>query len=91
MSGALKVVLVLAGVVGLLGYLTYITMSANEVECEVCVEFRGAVDCRKAAGKDMEEAQRTAAGTACGMLTGGVGSSIACQNTPPKSVTCQTR
>jgi hypothetical protein len=91
MNRTLKVLLVIVAVVGLLGYLTYITMSANEVECEVCVEFRGAVDCRKATGKDSDEATRTAAGTACGMLAGGVGSSIACQNTPPKSVTCESK
>jgi len=91
MNGTLKILLVVVGVVGLLGYLTYITMSSNEVECEVCVEFRGAMECRKATGKDKEEAERTAASTACGLLAGGVGSSIACQNTPPKSVACQNR
>jgi hypothetical protein len=91
MNGTLKVVLVIAGVVGLLGYLSYITLSANEVECAVCVEFRGATECRRATGKDREEAERTAASTACGLLSGGVGDSIACQNTPPKTVTCQQR
>ena len=89
MNGTLKIVLVVAGLVGLVGYLTYITMSPNEVTCEVCMEFRGRTECRKATGKDREEAQMTAAATACGMLTGGVGEAFACPNTPPKSVTCE--
>jgi len=91
MNGTLKIVLVVVGLVGLLGYFTYLTMSPNEVTCEVCIEFNGRTECRKATGKDRMEAQMTAASTACGLLAGGVAESIACPNTPPKSVTCEER
>ena len=91
MNSKLKVVLVVVGVAVLLGYLGYITMSTNQVSCEVCVEFRGATECRRATGKDRLEAETAAASTACGLISGGVTDGIACRNTPPKSVTCDSR
>ena len=86
-----KVGLIVVGVVALIGYLSYITMSANEVSCEVCVEFRGATECRRATGKDRQEAELAAASTACGLISGGVTDGIACRNTTPKSVSCENR
>jgi hypothetical protein len=86
-----KRALVAAGAALVLVYIIYATMPASGVSCEVCVEFRGATECRRATGKDPMEAEMAAASTACGLLAGGVGDSIACQNTPPKSVSCQQR
>ena len=77
--------------IGLIGYLFYSAMAPNVVSCEVCVTYGGRTDCRKASGKDQAEAERTAAGTACSMLASGIDGSIACQNTPPSSSTCQNR
>ena len=74
-----------------LGYMIYLTMSVNEVTCEVCVQFRGVTECRKATAKDRMEAENAAASTACGLLSGGVTDGIACRNTTPKSVTCRDR
>jgi hypothetical protein len=91
MDGKLKIVLVVGGLALLLGYLGYITMSPSQVSCEVCVEFRGATECRRATGKDRLEAETAAASTACGLISGGVTDGIACRNTPPKSVTCEAR
>ncbi|HET9218959.1 MAG TPA: hypothetical protein VFR18_18390 [Terriglobia bacterium] len=91
MNSKLKVVLVVAGVAVLLGYLGYLTMSTSQVSCEVCVEFRGATECRRATGGDRLQAETAAASTACGLLSGGVTDGIACRNTPPKSVTCESR
>ena len=91
MNSKLKVVLVVVGGAVLLGYLGYLTMSSGQVSCEVCVEFRGATECRRATAKTRLEAESAAASTACGLISGGVTDGLACNNTPPKSVTCEAR
>ena len=75
----------------LIGCMFYFSISGNAVSCEVCIEFRGGMECRKASGKDAEEAQAAAASTACSLLSGGVTDGIACRNTEPKSVSCENR
>jgi len=77
--------------IGVLAYFAYLTMSPNVVSCDVCIEFHGRTECRKASGKDEAEAERSAAGTACSLLAGGVADSIACQNTPPAKKMCEAR
>jgi len=91
MSKNAKRGLVGAGLTLALVYMIYLTTSGGGVSCEVCVEFHGTTECRKATGKDREEAEMSAASTACSLLAGGVTDGIACQNTTPKSVTCQDR
>ena len=91
MSKNAKRALIGAGLALALGYMVYLTTSVTGVSCEVCVDFRGTTECRKATGKDREEAEAAAASTACGLLAGGVTDGIACRNTTPKSVTCQDR
>lgn len=91
MSKNAKRALIGGGLALALGYMIYLTTSGGGVSCEVCVEFRGTTECRKATGKDREEAATAAASTACGLLSGGVTDGIACRNTVPKSVTCEDR
>jgi hypothetical protein len=91
MNRKAKILIVVAGIAGLVGYFTYLTMSVSTISCEVCVEFHGVTECRRATGKDRMEAEMSAASTACGLLAGGVTDSIACQNTVPKSVSCEAR
>jgi len=91
MNKAGKFLSIVAGLAALIGYMVYLTMSSSRVSCEVCIEFRGRTECRRATGTDEEEAQLSATNTACGLISGGVGDGIACQNTPPSSITCQTR
>ena len=88
---AKKVLLAVGAVVVLVYLMTYLTMSGNEVSCEVCMEFRGVTECRRATGKDRLEAETAAGSTACGLISGGVTDGIACRNTAPKSVSCQER
>ena len=78
-------------VVLLIGFMFYFSISGSAVSCEVCIEFRGGMECRKASGKDAEEARAAAASTACSLLSGGVTDGIACRNTEPKSVSCENR
>ena len=84
-----KVLLVAAGLALLVGYMAYLTLSNGQISCEVCMEFRGQMECRKATGKDKAEAQTSATGTACSLLASGVADSIACQNAEPVSVSCE--
>jgi hypothetical protein len=86
-----KIFLLAAGLALLVSYMTYLTMSTGQITCDVCIEFHGRTECRKATGKDEAEAQMSATGTACGLLAGGVTDGIACQNTAPKSISCQER
>ena len=74
--------------------LALIVMSAGDArawECEVCVTFRGAQNCRKALGPTEADAKRTAQDNACGLISQGMTQSIACANTPPDSVVCDER
>jgi len=86
-----KIGLAVAGFLLLVGLMTYLVMTPGQVACEVCIEFHGRVECRKATGKDRQEAEMAAAGTACSLIAGGVTEGIACQNTTPKSATCEQR
>jgi hypothetical protein len=91
MNKAGKFLSITAGMVVLIGYMVYLAMSASKVSCEVCMDFHGRMECRRATGKDELEAQTSAITTACGLIAGGVGDGIACQNTPPSSVSCNSR
>jgi hypothetical protein len=83
-----KVLVTIVALFGLFGILVYLTMSPNEVTCEVCMEFRGKTECRKATGKDRVEAEGAAISTACGLISGGVTDGIACRNSAPQRVSC---
>jgi hypothetical protein len=68
------------------GYVIYSSMGLDQSRCEVCMEFRGQTACATAAGTSQQEAQRTATDTACAQISSGVTDSIACSQSPPKSV-----
>jgi hypothetical protein len=72
-------------------FLLWSTLSAQQVDCEACIEFAGTRNCAKASGTSEAEALRTAVATACGPATQGMNESIACQNRPPVVRRCTTR
>jgi hypothetical protein len=78
--------LVVALVAGPAVYMTWRVLSQTVLECEVCIEFRGARQCRRAEGPDRESCQRTATDNACAFLASGMTDSIACSRTSPSSV-----
>ena len=88
MSKTAKVFLTVAAIVGLFAIFTYLTMSPNEVTCEVCMEFRGRTECRKATAKTREDAEVAAASTACSLISGGVTDGMACRSATPQKVMC---
>lgn len=81
----------LALVAAFVGLLTWSTLSAQKVECDVCVEFNGAKNCAKASHETEAEAARSAQTTACGPLAKGMNDAIACEGRPPVTRQCKTR
>ena len=73
------------------GFLLWSTLSAQQVDCEACVDFGGRRNCAKASGTTADEALRTAVMTACGPVTMGMNESIACGNRPPVTRACTAR
>jgi len=82
-------ILVGVGFVALIGFIIYSATGLAQVSCEVCVEFHGRTSCRPAAGTSQDEAVKTAESIACAELATGRTESIACERTPPKSITCK--
>jgi len=82
-------ILVGLGFVALIAFIIYSATGLAQVSCEVCVEFHGKTSCQPAAGTSRDEATKTAASIACSDLATGRTESIACDHTPPKSVTCK--
>ena len=80
---------VLIGILFAIGFVVMVlltTFQGKRVRVEVCMEFRGARDCRSAQAANREEALRTAVTNACAQLAGGVIDSSQCERTPPVSV-----
>lgn len=86
MKGSLVTLVSLIVLAGVLGWLT---LGAQQFECEVCIEFKGRRNCATAAGATKEETVRTGRSTACGLLASGVRDGFACDATPPASVMCR--
>jgi hypothetical protein len=81
-------------ILALLGFvilLLWTTLSAQKVECHMCVEFGGGRNCATASAADEPEAARSAQATACGVLAKGMTASIACTNTRPVTRQCRVR
>jgi len=66
----------------------YLSTRVAQVECEVCVTFRGTTTCRKAASGTREAAIQSAVTSACSNMAGGMTEVIACERTEPDRVTC---
>ena len=83
--------LIVLGLLLVFGYIVYSTLRPAKFSCEVCMEFQGRVACRTASGNTREEVTRTAMDNACAQISSGMTDSIACSQTPPKSVSCKER
>jgi hypothetical protein len=83
--------LTIAVVVLFVGFLLWTTLGAQQVECEVCVEYNGQRNCATASNENEGAALAAAQTTACGPIAAGMNDVIACQNRPPVSRQCRTR
>jgi hypothetical protein len=89
MSKILSIVIPLILAVGFLVYLIYASFGLDTVSCEVCVEFNGRMQCRRASATTEEDAIRSATDNACSLVTSGRDELMACSAAPPSSVSCQ--
>ena len=71
------------------GVLVLLSMQIGQVECEVCMDFKGRRNCATAAAPTQAEAIRGGRMTACGTIAGGVRDSFACDSAEPATVTCK--
>jgi len=67
-------------------WLTINILSADSIQCEVCMEFRGRSQCRKASGPNREACQQTATDNACAFLASGMTDSISCAQRIPTRI-----
>lgn len=80
----------IAALLAFAAMLLYSTLSAQKVECEVCVTFNGRENCATARGENEIEAQRSAQTTACGTIASGMAETINCGNVQPTRRRCRT-
>jgi len=66
-----------------------LSMQISQVECEVCMNFKGRQNCATAGAPTKDEAIRSGRMTACGTIAAGVRDSFACDDTPPATVSCR--
>ncbi len=86
MKSSLLTIVSLLALAGVLGWLT---LNVQQVECEVCIEFKGRRNCATAAAATKPEAVRSGRTTACGLLASGVRDGFACDATEPAALTCK--
>lgn len=88
---AARKALVAAAVLAFVAFLAWSTLSAQKVECEVCVEYGNGRNCASATASSEREAAQSAQTTACGPLARGMNDAQACGNLPPASRRCNNR
>jgi len=81
----------IAFLIALAAFLTWSTLSAQRVTCNVCVAFNGERNCATASHENEVEAARAAQTTACGPLVHGMNDAIACGRLAPISQQCRSR
>ena len=70
-------------------FLLWSTLSSQNVECTVTVEFHGARGSSTASAGSQADALREAQTAACGPLAQGMNDRIACDRIPPVSTRCR--
>lgn len=80
------VVIGVAFVVAVLGFLIYSSMHIAKYRVEVCVAFSGRSECRTASADSQDHALRSAQSNACALLVSGVTETMQCEHANPTSV-----
>jgi hypothetical protein len=76
---------------GVVGLLVYQLFAQAQIECRVCVTYKGMRKCATAAAPEKAQAAEEAQRSACSLLTSGVTEAFACPNAPPDEVVCKGR
>lgn len=85
-----KLIVILA-ILGFVAFLAWTTVSAQKVECRVCVQFKDGRNCATASAADEKSAAQGAQTTACGPLAAGMDATIACGNAVPVTRECRPK
>ena len=70
--------------------LLYSTLTSQNVECSVTVEYNGRSNSATASGASESEALQQAQTTACGPIISGMNESIACGKVVPVAKSCRS-
>lgn len=81
-----KVLIGLVGALAFVALLAWMSLGQKRFRVEVCVEYQGRNNCRTASGPTEQQALRTATDNACATIASGMTDSMACGQTPPKSI-----
>jgi hypothetical protein len=73
-------------VVAVLAFLIYSSMHISQYRVEVCVNFRGATQCRVASADTRDHAVRSAQSNACALVASGVTDTMQCERADPTSI-----
>jgi hypothetical protein len=76
-------------VLGFVAFLLWSTLTSQQVECTVAVEYQGRTGSATASAASEENAVREAQTAACGPIAGSMNDVIACGNRPPVSRRCR--
>ena len=83
-------IITLIAAVGFGALLLYSTLSSQNVECTVTIEYNGLRNTATASGASEGEALQQAQTTACGPIISGMNESIACGRAIPAVKSCRT-
>lgn len=76
---------------GFVVLLLWSTLASQQVECKVCVEFRGQKNCATASAANESQAAESAQSTACGTISSGMAEAVLCGDAAPVTRQCQVR
>ena len=79
---------IVAGTLGLVGFLVWSMMKQRQVSCDLCISYEGRSACRGAAAPKRAEAIQAATITACAAISAGVTDTVACQRSAPSQLRC---
>lgn len=79
----------LVGLGGIVGFVVLSSLDVGQVRCEVCIDFGGRRACRAVDAKTEEQARMSAINNTCAFLASGVTDMMACERTPPSTLSCK--
>lgn len=85
---ARAIIVIVLALAAFMGVVVWSTLSAAEVECEVCLTFNGQEVCRLGRGPTETEALQAAQESACGGNAPGMAELIACRARIPDRAQC---
>lgn len=77
------------GIAFVVAVVWYAIESTDNVECEICVDYKGRHACSISRAADLESAEYQAHSSACSKVTAGVTETLECDRTPSSKRVCR--